>query len=84
MDANNRAHTSLIFPSGDGAVASDFESRLIGTQQRRPSLQVETISFKRIVAGAGEQVNSAGVITFPHDPAQPVVFKGGSGPTSSR
>ena len=78
VDANNRAHTSLIFPSGDGARASDFESWLyIGTQKRAAPLQVETISFKRIVAGAGEQVNSAGVITFPHDPAQPVVFKGG-------
>ena len=78
VDANNRARTSLIFPSGDGARASDFESWLyIGTQKRAAPLQVETIAFKRVVAGAGEQVNSAGVITFPHDPAQPVVFKGG-------
>ena len=77
MDANNQAHTALIFPSGDGARASDFESWLyIGRQQQAP-LQVQTITFKRVVAGAGEQVSSAGVITFPRDPAQPVRFKAG-------
>ena len=78
VDANNQAHTALIFPSGDGARASDFESWLyIGGRQQRAPLQVQTITFKRVVAGAGEQISSAGVITFPRDPAQPVRFKAG-------
>jgi hypothetical protein len=77
-DANNAAHTALIFPSGDGARASDFESWLyIGGRAQRTPLQIQTIAFKRIIAGAGEAVNSAGVITFPRDPAEPVRFKGG-------
>ena len=73
----NRTRTALILPSGDAARASDFESWLyLGRPTRAAPLQVETISFKRVTT-AGEQVNSAGVITFPRDPAQPVVFKAG-------
>ena len=73
----NRTRTALSFPSGDGERASDFESWLyIGGQAQRTPLQVQTITFKRVTT-AGEQVNSAGVITFHRDPAQPVVFKAG-------
>ena len=76
--ADNQAHTALILPSGDGARASDFESWLyIGGRKQRTPLQVQTITFKRVAAGAGEQISSAGVITFPRDPAQPVKFKAG-------
>jgi hypothetical protein len=76
-NADNQAHTALIFPSGDGARASDFESWLyIGRQQQAP-LQVQTVIFKRVAAGAAEQISSAGVITFPRDPAQLVRFKAG-------
>ena len=78
MDTNNQAHTSLIFPSGDGARASDFESWFyIGGRTQRTPLQVQTITFKRVLAGAGEQISSAGVITLPRDPAQLVRFKAG-------
>ena len=78
MDTNNQAHTSLIFPSGDGARASDFESWFyIGGRTQRTPLQVQTITFKRVLAGVGEQISSAGVITLPRDPAQLVRFKAG-------
>lgn len=78
VDANNQAHTALIFPSGDGARASDFESWFyIGGRAQRAPLQVQTVTFKRVVAGAGEQISSAGVISFPRDPAQLVRFKAG-------
>ena len=61
VDTNNQAHTALIFPSGDGARASDFESWFyIGGRTQRTPLQVQTITFKRVVAGAGEQISSAG------------------------
>ena len=77
VDANNQAHTALIFPSGDGARASDFESWFyFGGRQRRAPLQVQSVTFKNVTA-AGERVSSAGVITFPRDPAQPVRFKAG-------
>ena len=78
VNADNQAHTALIFPSGDSARASDFESWFyIGGRQQRAPLQVQSITFKRVVTGAGEQISSAGVITFPRDPAQPVRFKAG-------
>jgi len=78
VDANNGAHTALLFPSGDGARASDFESWLyIGGRAQRTPLQIQTVTFKRVTPGAGEQISSAGVITFPRDPAQPVRFKAG-------
>ena len=78
VDTNNQAHTALIFPSGDGARASDFESWFyIGGRAQRTPLQIQTITFKRVVAGAGEQISSAGVIAFPRDPAQLVRFKAG-------
>jgi hypothetical protein len=77
-DTDGQAHTALIFPSGDGVRASDFESWLyIGGRQQRAPLQVRTITFKRVVAGGGEQPTSAGVVTFPRDPAEPVRFKAG-------
>ncbi len=78
VDANNQVHTALIFPSGDGARASDFESWFYsGVQQQQTPLQVQTVTFKSVFAGVGEQISSAGVITFPRDPAQPVEFKAG-------
>ena len=36
----------------------------------------QTVTFKRVSA-AGEQISSAGLITFPRDPAQPVKSKAG-------
>jgi hypothetical protein len=77
VDADNQTHTALIFPSGDGARASDFESWLyIGGRKQRTPLQVQTVTFKRVIRTV-EQVNSAGVVTFPRDPAEPVRFKAG-------
>ncbi|MEI2579931.1 DUF6519 domain-containing protein [Scytonema sp. PRP1] len=58
----NQQRTALIFPSGAGVRASDFESWFyIGSQL----LQIKSVSFISALPERPEQVSSAGVINFP-------------------